>query len=482
MQSSMRLSWLDWRATDRKVYPPAILAAMQAASSSDATKKSVPLPLDEAKRSAISAELERILESEAFHTSKRSQQFLSYVVRETLEGRGDQLKEQSIGIDVFRRSPEDMTEDGSLVRKQAGEVRRRIDLCKDTNKDAAVRIELPLGSYVPVFHFPAVEHSVGEANSSVDQVPVAIPSAPIEEHPIGQHRRSIRAIAVGALLVAVALCTGIVFSHRHRDSYPFFTRYWEPQFSSSQPIMVCMAKPIVYLPSYDYYQRYSAAHGGDFGLEWQRLNRRLPKDIDMAPSWTDMNVQEDYGIARGDALASFLMASFFGRSGKSSDLRIGPDCSMADLRSAPVVLIGAFNNRWTADMMSTLHFKFTEERDAIGVREQIPAGRVWKTEWNTGKRKSPWDTTTDLQPVVDYAIVSRLINTQTGQPMMIVAGISSPGTQAAAEFVSTPEKLNQALRNLGPGWENKNLQMVLRIPVPNGITPGASQVIASYSW
>jgi hypothetical protein len=243
-----------------------------------------------------------------------------------------------------------------------------------------------------------------------------------------------------------------------------------------------MAKPIVYLPSYEFYQKYSKIHGDDFGQEWQRLNRRLPKDMDMAPRWTDMRVQEDYGIARGDAAATFLMAGFFGHLGKSSELRIGTDCSMADLRSAPVVLVGAFNNRWTIEMMSTLHFKFSEEQGVIAVREQAPSGRVWKTEWNSGKRSSPWSTATDLQPVIDFAIVSRLKNSQTGQSMMIIAGISSPGTQAAAELVSTPEKLNQALRSLPPGWENKNLQMVLRVPVPNGTTPTAPQLVASYSW
>jgi hypothetical protein len=176
------------------------------------------------------------------------------------------------------------------------------------------------------------------------------------------------------------------------------------------------------------------------------------------------------------------MATNFGRIGKSSQLRIGGDCSLADLRSAPVVLIGAFNNRWTMEMMSTLHFIFTEEQGQIAVREQMPSGRVWKTEWNTDKHISLWNPATDLQPVMDYAVISRIKNSQTGQSMMIVAGIASPGTQAAAELVSSPRELDQVLRRVPPGWENKNLQMVLRVPVPNGITPTSPQLIASYAW
>jgi hypothetical protein len=83
---------------------------------------------------------------------------------------------------------------------------------------------------------------------------------------------------------------------------------------------------------------------------------------------------------------------------------------------------------------------------------------------------------------VDYAVVSRIKNSQTGQSMMIAAGIASPGTQAAAELMSSPRELDQVLRQVAPGWENKNLQIVLRVPVPNGITPTSPQLVASYVW
>jgi hypothetical protein len=202
----------------------------------------------------------------------------------------------------------------------------------------------------------------------------------------------------------------------------------------------------------------------------------------MAPSWADMQVQEDYGIARGDAEAAFRIATLFGRLGKSSQLRIGEDCSLADLRSAPVTLIGAFNNRWTIEMMSTLRFKFSEDRGLTYIQEQVPSGRIWKAEWKASERSSHWSNAPEQQPAIDYAIVSRLKSSQTGQYLTIVAGITGPGTQAAAEFVSSPRELDQALRQLSTGWENTNLQMILRVPVPNGITPTTPQVVATYSW
>jgi hypothetical protein len=454
---------------------------MEVAGLGGATESGVYPPLDEAKKSAVSVELERILESAAFHTSRRSRQFLSYVVRQTLSGHGEQLKERAIGIDVFGRSPEDITAESSVVRKQAGEVRRRLEqYYKAVNGNAPVRIELPVGSYIPVFCFSAAGHSDPKAASchagEKAQTQPARKRLPLSGWPL-----RLAAAALAILLVASAVL-GIFLLRRSRDPYPLSTRFWEPVSSSPESVVVCLAKPVVYLPSYAFYQKYSKTHGGDFGQQWQRLNERLPKNLDMAPRWSDMGVQEDYGIARGDAEAAFLMATNFGRIGKSSQLRIGGDCSLADLRSAPVVLIGAFNNRWTMEMMSTLHFIFTEEQGQIAVREQMPSGRVWKTEWNTDKHISLWNPATDLQPVMDYAVISRIKNSQTGQSMMIVAGIASPGTQAAAELVSSPRELDQVLRRVPPGWENKNLQMVLRVPVPNGITPTSPQLIASYAW
>ena len=443
------------------------------------------LPFDEEKQTAVFAELKKIIESEPFRTSKRSRQFLTYVVQETLDGRGALLKERTIGADVFDRSPEEITPENSVVRKQAGELRRRLDQyykeAKDLSEDSPVRILLPLGSYVPEFCFCSALSSDPETTSSPAGEEAVLPAR--MEGKSSNPARHLRGwIPAVALLLVAALCIGLWAYRRQNAQHPQFTRFWEPVTASPESVVVCLAKPVVYLPSREFYRRYSDSHGHNFGLEWQRLNERLPKDLDMAPSWADMQVQEDYGIARGDAEAAFRIATLFGRMGKSSQLRIGEDCSLADLRSAPVTLIGAYNNRWTIEMMSTLHFKFSEDRGSTFIQEQASSGRVWKTEWKASERSSQWGSASEQQPATDFAIVSRLKSSQTGQYLTIVAGLTGPGTQAAAEFVSSPKELDQALGQISTGWENKNLQMVLRVPVPNGITPTTPQVVATYSW
>ena len=67
-------------------------------------------------REAIREELTRVLNSHEFRTSKRSQDFLRYVVENTLQGHIDLLKERTIGIEVFDRDHDYDTSTDHIVR------------------------------------------------------------------------------------------------------------------------------------------------------------------------------------------------------------------------------------------------------------------------------------------------------------------------------------------------------------------------------
>jgi hypothetical protein len=62
-----------------------------------------------------------------------------------------------------------------------------------------------------------------------------------------------------------------------------------------------------------------------------------------------------------------------------------------------------------------------------------------------------------------------------------VAGITAPGTDAAAQFVSAPKYLSEFTKTAPPGWEKKNMQVVVQTSV---IDAGASppHVVAAYFW
>ena len=104
------------------------------------------------KAEAILKELDRILASHYFRSAGRSRQFLQYVVQHKLDGHVEQLKERTIGTEVFQRSPGYATGDDPVVRVQAGEVRRRLAQYYQTAlDDSPVSIKLPVGSYSPIF-------------------------------------------------------------------------------------------------------------------------------------------------------------------------------------------------------------------------------------------------------------------------------------------------------------------------------------------
>src|SRR6202161_4606498 len=113
-----------------------------------------PPPATEA--AAIREQLDRLLAHPLFSNSKRYPVLLAYTVEQTLKGNAAELKERSIGIEVFGRSPSYDANADPVVRITAGEVRKRLmQYYYDSAHDGELIIELPIGSYVPTFHSPA---------------------------------------------------------------------------------------------------------------------------------------------------------------------------------------------------------------------------------------------------------------------------------------------------------------------------------------
>jgi hypothetical protein len=122
--------------------------------------------------------------------------------------------------------------------------------------------------------------------------------------------------------------------------------------------------------------------------------------------------------------------------------------------------------------MSGLHFAFVEQPGRIlTIRETTPGGREWHS--STGSANGI--------AMTDYGIVTRLLDSKTGQFNVTAAGLTGSGTQAAGELATRPEYLEQALRNAPPRWERGNVQIVLQTSVTDGV-PGPPQVVAAYYW
>jgi adenylate cyclase len=109
-------------------------------------------PLPESLLQRVRSHLDHVLRSPHFDGSARSREFLHYVVEEVLAGRSVYLKQAAIAVDVFGRKPDFDAVIDPIVRVQAGRLRRSLERYYLLSGEAdSIRIELPKGSYAPVF-------------------------------------------------------------------------------------------------------------------------------------------------------------------------------------------------------------------------------------------------------------------------------------------------------------------------------------------
>lgn len=441
----------------------------------------------EPDHTAIVRELELILASPFFHGSKRSQQFLKYVVQYRLDGNEEPLKERLIGTVLYNRPAGYATGDDSVVRVQAGEVRRRLEqYYQEPPADSVVHVDLPLGCYAPEFRW--VSATPTAASTPID--------SRADAHTAGENKipavksfRKTALLAVG-LICVLALAGFLVGSriYHRKPSDTILNQFWSPVLATSKPALICLPKPIFYRPSDALFKK-SEQSPGEFDKEVDRMNGRPHLRSNDRIAWGDMVEFDDFGVSKGDVKAAFRLSNLLVRLGKDSELRIGSDYGWDDLRNSPAIVIGAFSNPWSMKIISGLHFSFVDRNPAssaepvdrispgaqdatsLQIQEQGTPGRAWSSEF---------DPRTSIL-TEDYGLISRLVNSSTGQFVVSVAGITAPGSEAAAEVASSPEDLQKALHSSSPDWYKKNVQIVVKTTVVDGVA-GPPEIVAVYVW
>jgi hypothetical protein len=398
---------------------------------------------DDLDRGAIREQVDRILASSVFRNSRRNSSLLRHVVERALEGRPDELKERSIGVDVFGKAADYDTNIDHVVRSVAGEVRRRLaQYYMEPGREAELRIDLQAGSYVPQFRLPAerpvLTHAFAPAEAAV--FPVEAARAGWVERIL---RRRVLVLAAGALL-SVGLASFLAL--RSVGPTSPFERFWNPFLASSSPAMLCFG-------------------GGGQANPASDENLALPLGEFERLPFRRMHTSDAVALAD---LAGVLQAH-------QKPFRIvnrASSTSFRDLQSGPFVLVGGMNNEWTLRLTSALRFSFERQQNGARVADkQNPANTAWAVDF-----KTPLS-----QFNRDYAIVSRVRDPKTEQTVVVVAGIGSWGTLAAGEFVTIPEHLKKLEKLAPPHWEQKNLQVVLATDVIRG-SSGPPIVLAAHFW
>ena len=207
-----------------------------------AFKRKVPSRAVSDQNTLVRQCLERILQSSYFRASSRSKQFLHFVVEKKLDGHEDEIKERTIGIELFGRIADFETSGDWIVRVNATDVRRRLGQYYQEARDPdPVQIVLPPGTYVPEFVFQEISPSV---------VPSAGHAGPISlvlgrKNQQQRSRRFWWSCAVAGVIVAEALA---LILRPHTSN---FDDFW-------QPVLDAHSAPVLSLA----YLRYFSARTG----------------------------------------------------------------------------------------------------------------------------------------------------------------------------------------------------------------------------
>ena len=390
---------------------------------------------------AVREQLKRLLAHQLFTNSKRYPVLLAYTVEQTLLGNASDLKERTIGIEAFGREPSYDVNLDPVVRTTAAEVRKRlIQYYYSPEHAGELIVEMPLGSYVPTFREPLVVPKAAPAEARVaEQAPPQLshapgaPAAAVEESAAERNRR--RWIWVAPAFM-VALLAGFALGRIGFSKPPSnLERFWEPITSASTRITYCLGMPV---------DAIDQAQGGPVsgGLDTSDVITLARSILPLAP--------------RHDA---FRVVS-------------ASETPFNELRESPFVLIGAYDNIWTMRITQDLPFGFeidNQVRKLVDRKSAQP--RFWTLQWQVP----------DTKLAKDYALVARIHDNVTGQPVMILAGILGEGTEAASEVVSNPIYLNAMLKKAPKNWEQLNLEAVIETNVIEG-HPGPPKVLAVETW
>jgi hypothetical protein len=382
---------------------------------------------------AVREQLARILANPLFKHSRHYPALLRYVVEQTLEGRSAFLKERALGIQVFGRESDYDTNLDPVVRTSASEVRKRLAQYYHEEAHASeMRIDLPLGSYVPDFRFPEPPPPLAEPVVTPPEAP-SRPTPPV---------RVWTPFRIGAIFAVLALI-GVAAADLRPHASPV-DRFWGRVWETSDTVMLCVGP--MYAP-------------------------QAPQPAD-PPTYLDVMQQDRMAFA--DALTMARLSGLLQENRRKLDIRRSTEFNLADFRRGPAILIGAYNNPWTMRLGDQLRYTFQRnpgsKEGVIGDR-QNPSKPLW--------HHNPYQPYSQI--FQDWAIVSRFVDSRTEQMVVVVAGMGKDGTAAAGEFVTDPRYLQMLADRAPKGWERRNLQVVLNTEVING-NVGPPRIVATYFW
>jgi hypothetical protein len=430
---------------------------------------------------AIKSHARQVVESPAFKGSRRSQQFLLFVVDSALAGHFDELKERTLGTKIFGREPSYNTADDAIVRVTACDVRKRLlHFYTDFDPHSQFRIELPLGSYIPEFRKTSpVLSAVGHIDMPAETAPASLvvdePKDEDEPKYAIPRRILIRAIVTTAagLAICAAFWLGLRAIASLGDKSPERQLPWSAIIPPNRHTHIIFCDPeIVSI------QKLSARTVtlSDYANQryWPNPDAMTPEIKWLADSATFRGVN----VPSVDATIALQIAGLgFQRSAHDIETQTARAVRLADFKTEDsFVLLGSpRSNPWVQLFQNQLDltFEFDETRKSEFIRNRRPLNGESPEYIPTA---AGWDTGQA------YGIIALVGNpNQTGQ-VLILAGSNAEATEAAGKMATNTKLLAQTLRNHGidPKGPPRHFEILLQVSTMAG-SSNTFDVIAFHS-
>jgi hypothetical protein len=416
-------------------------------------------------------ELRRVIQSKHFANSPKKSRFLEFIAEQTFQGNSDKLNEYLIGTEVYERGADFDQQRDPIVRVQAHEIRRLLKkyYAEDGN-ESLIRMELPPGHYVPVFsRMTPLDPDGGQpAMQAADETWNGAGHLPLNRLLLAA--TIVLACGCAALGILLARRAAPVQAQHAAATLPAnLDWFWRPFVPPADA-------PLIVIPNHPLLR---AAHGGDSEQTWasgheiskaslpefrDTIHFRELKRFVFVPSLTDFT-------SVGETLGLVDLCEMFFRMGDTCRVQQSRLLDFDEIKDNNVILLGG-NQSWSGRVFLNVQgFRF---QDGVILNSNPKPGEkaVYKPEF---------DPVTN-QLTRDYALVLMLPNERKANRVLLVYGIYTQGSQAAIEFLTTPEKMAQlrtALGELSPDHKTppQYFQVLLTTTVENAV-PGNATVVA----